>query len=141
MTTWALKDCLNILAEPLCDIVNTFIEEGRFPNHLKQAYVVPIYKKGDCEDPNNYRPISISAALAKNFEKVLREQMSNCLESNKVLTQRQFGFRSNYSTTDALLYATENIRKKLDNGSTAAAFIDPKLSTPYLIKSYYRNSC
>ena len=122
---WALKDCLNILAEPLCDLVNTFIQEGRFPNHLKQAYVIPIYKKGDCEDANNYRPISLTAALAKLFEKVLREQMSNYLESNKLLTQRQFGFRSNYFTTDALLYATENIRKKLDNNeNTAAAFID-----------------
>ena len=77
MPAWALKDCLNILAEPLCDLANTFIQEGRFPNHLKQAYVIPIHKKGDCEDPNNYRPISITAALAKIFEKVLREQMSN----------------------------------------------------------------
>ena len=51
--------------------------------------------------------------------------MSTYLESNKLLTQRQIGFRSNYSTTDALLYATENIRKKLDyNENTAAAFID-----------------
>ena len=51
--------------------------------------------------------------------------MSNYLESNKLLTQRQFGFRSSYPTTDALLYATENIRKKLDNNeNTAAAFID-----------------
>ena len=42
-----------------------------------------------------------------------------------MLTQRQFVFRSNYSTTDALLYATENIRKNLDNyENTAAAFID-----------------
>ena len=122
---WALKDCLNILAEHLCDLVNTFIQEGRFPNHLKQAFVIPIYKKGDCEDPSNNRPISITAALAKIFEKVLREQMSNYLESNKLLTQRQFGFRSKYSTTDALVYATENIRKKLDNSeNTAAAFIN-----------------
>ena len=118
-------DYLRYLAEPLCDLVNTFIQEGRFPNHLEQAYVIPIYKKGDCEDPNNYRPISITAALAKIFKKVLREQMSNYLESNKLLTQRRFGCRSIYSTTDALLYATENIRKKLDNNeSTAAAFID-----------------
>ena len=122
---WALKDCLNILAEPLCDLVNTFIQEGRFPNHLKQAYKIPVYKKGDCEDPNSYRRISVTAALAKIFEKVLREQMSSYLESNKLLTQRQFGFRSKYSTTDAFHYSAENIRKKFDNNEkTAAAFID-----------------
>ena len=88
---WALEDCSNILAEPSCDLVNTFIEKGRLPNHLKQAYVIPTCKKDDCEDPNNYRPISLTAALAKIVEKVLREQMSNYLGSNKFLTQRQFG--------------------------------------------------
>ena len=88
-------------------------------------YVIPIYKKGDCEYPNIYQPISITAALAKIFEMVPREQMSNYLESNKFLTQQQFGFRSNNSTTVALLYAIEIIRKKLDNDeSTTVAFID-----------------
>ena len=70
-------------------------------------------------------PYLLQLPLRKIFEKALREQMSNYLESNKLLTQRQFGFRSNYCTTDALLCATENIRKKLDNSEkTAAAFID-----------------
>ena len=32
---WALKDCLNLLAEPLCFMVNAFIEEGKFPEYLK----------------------------------------------------------------------------------------------------------
>ena len=42
---WALKDCLNIIAEPLCFLINAFIEESRFPNHLKSAFVIPIFKK------------------------------------------------------------------------------------------------
>ena len=122
---WALKDCLNLLAEPLCFMINAFIEEGKFPEHLKQAHVIPIYKKGDNEDPDNYRPISITSSLAKVFEQILREQMNEYLERNKLLGPLQFGFRAKYSTTDALLFATENIRKDLDdNRSTAAAFLD-----------------
>ena len=73
---WALKDCLNIIAEPLCFLINAFIEESKFPNHLKSAFVIPIFKKGDCENPINYRPTSITPALAKLFEKVLHEQVS-----------------------------------------------------------------
>ena len=106
-------------------MVKAFIEEGKFPEHLKQAHVIPIYKKGDNEDPDNYRPISITSSLAKVFEQILREQMNEYLERNNLLGPLQFGFRAKYSTTDALLYATENIRKDLnDNQSTAAALLD-----------------
>ena len=52
--------------------------------------------------------------------------MNEYLERTKFLGSMQFGFRAKYSTTDALLFATENIRKDLDaNRSTAAAFLDP----------------
>ena len=70
---WALKDSMNIIAEPLCFLINTCLEKGIFPNHLKQAHVTPIYKKGDTEEPNNYRPISVIAALSKTFEKVISD--------------------------------------------------------------------
>ena len=71
---WVLKDCRNVMAEPLCYLINAFIIEGKYPNHLKHALVTPIYKKGDREDPCNYRPISITPALSKIFEKVLRKK-------------------------------------------------------------------
>ena len=44
---WALKDCLNFIAEPLSYSINAFLEEGRFPNHLKRAHVLPLYKNGE----------------------------------------------------------------------------------------------
>ena len=54
--------------------------------------------------------------------------MNENLDRNKVLGPLQFGFRAKYSTTDALIYATENIRKDLDDNrstaSAAAAFLD-----------------
>ena len=122
---WALKDCLNIIAEPLTYLINAFIEEGRFPNHLKRAHVVPIYKNGDTEEPNNYRPISITSAISKIFEKVIRNQMVEYLNKHNYLSPIQFGFRAKFSTTDALLYATENIRSDINNNKmVAAAFLD-----------------
>ena len=73
---WVLKDCRNDITEPLCYLINAFIMEGKFPNHLKHALVTPIYKKGNREDTCNYRPISITPALSKIFEKVLRKRMN-----------------------------------------------------------------
>ena len=42
---WALKDCSNILAEPLSFLINAFITEGLFPEHLKRGHITPILKK------------------------------------------------------------------------------------------------
>ena len=92
---------------------------------MKHALVTPIYKKGDREDPCNYRPISKTPALSKIFEKVLRKQMNEYLEENQLLSETQFGFRARFSTTDALFHATETIRKNSDDGkNVAAAFLD-----------------
>ena len=48
------------------------------------------------------------------FEKVIREQIMEYLNKNKLLSQVHFGFRKNFSATDALVYATEKIRKEID---------------------------
>ena len=79
--TWALNDCTDILAEPLCFLINAFFTEGIFPEHFEQAHVTPIFKKGNSEDPNNYRPISITCALSKIFEKVLNKQLHQFFNS------------------------------------------------------------
>ena len=42
---WALKDCTNILAEPLCFLINAFITEGIFPEHFKRVLLLPFLKK------------------------------------------------------------------------------------------------
>ena len=122
---WALKDSISVIAEPLCFLINAFLNEGKFPSDLKQAHVCPIFKKGDTEDPNNYRPISITATLSKVFEKVICEQITNYIDINKLFSPVQFGFRKNISTIDALVFTTEKIRKEIDNNHfVAAAFLD-----------------
>ena len=74
---WALKDSTSVIAEPFCFLLNAFLNEGKFPGDLKHAHVCTIIKKGDNEDLNNHRPISNTAALSKDFEKVIREQITN----------------------------------------------------------------
>ena len=51
---WALKDCMNIVAEPLQFLIIAFIGEGSFPQQLKQAHKTSIFKSGDAEDAKKY---------------------------------------------------------------------------------------
>ena len=122
---WALKDAQSVLAEPLCFLINEFISESSFPTDLKKALVSPLYKKGNTEDPTNYRPISITGAMAKIFEQVIRNQINDYLISNKLLSPKQFGYRKKLSTTDAILQCTEYVRTEMDKKNTVCgAFLD-----------------
>ena len=115
---------MNIIVQPLCYLINAVLYEGKFPNHLKQAFVIPIFKKGDSENPNNYRPISITSAPPKIFDKVI-EQIITDLSENSLLNPLQFEFRKKFSTTNALLFATESIKKNIDeNENVDAVFLD-----------------
>ena len=108
----ALIDSSDGLAEPLTFLKNAFLEEGLLSIHFKQAYVIPIFRKGDCEDPCNYRHISRTPALSETFEKSVEDQMITILNRNNVLSSSQFGFQACFSSTGALHFATENMRKK-----------------------------
>ena len=86
---WALKDCSNVLAEPLCFLINAFNTEGIFPEHLKRAQVTPILKKRKSDDPNKYRPISTACARSNIFN-VLKEQIHRFLEKHIFSSPSQF---------------------------------------------------
>ena len=92
---------------------------------MKLAKVVPVYKKDDKLDCNNYRPISLLPSLSKIFEKLVHQKLPLFLEKNKQLYQFQFGFRSKHSTSHALISLTEKIRAALDkNPFACGVFID-----------------
>ena len=71
--------------------------------------------------------------------------MIEYLDKSRIFSSLQFGFRKQLSTTDALLYATEKVRKKIDaNENVTAAFIDlskafDSMSHAILLKKTYRN--
>ena len=90
----------NLLA-PLTSIVNQSILQGVFPSDWKQAAVTPVLKKGNPQVLNNYRPVSCLPAASKVLEIVVCSQLSDYLESNKLLPNNQHGFRPQRSTMTA----------------------------------------
>ena len=92
--SWAFKDAREHIAEPLFNqLFNQFLTEQLFPDGLKRAHVLPLFKNDDPEDPINYQPIPRTGALAKIFEIFIRDQILAYLEKNKLLATTQFAYR------------------------------------------------
>ena len=70
----------------LSQIINeSFQSIGIFPDNLKIAKVIPIFKKGDASKNSNYRPISLLSVFIKIFEKIMHERFYNFLEFHEIL--------------------------------------------------------
>ena len=110
-----LKMIPDLIIFPLCEIINLSFSTGKFPDHLKIAKVIPVFKNGSVTDVNNYRPISLLSIFDKIIEKLMYKQLYDFLSQHNILFKNQFGFRKNRSTTLALIQITEKIRESIDN--------------------------
>lgn len=120
------KIALNVV-DILTVVFNRCIAEGTFPSALKIAEVIPLFKKGDRKNMDNYRPISMLSVFSKIFEKAIKTRMLGYLNKISFFSDLQFGFRNGRSTEDALLNFCSGIYKGLNNKlKNAALFIDIK---------------
>ena len=111
-----LKSAKHIISESLTDIFNASLESNTFPDDLKVAGVTPIFKNGERNDLQNYRPISVLCTAARVFEKLIYQQLYDYLMENSILNNCQWGFRSAHSTALALIDCTNNWLIGIDNG-------------------------
>ncbi len=75
---------------------------GRVPDSLKIAKVVPIHKKGKLSEFCNYRPVSVLPALSKIYERLVYNRILEFIDKHEIFSNDQFGFRKKYSTSHAL---------------------------------------
>ena len=110
-----INDSLPVIINYITTIINTSIVTGTFPSLWKHATVIPIFKNGDRNDINNYRPISLLPILSKVLEKIVAQQLTTYLEANKLLSNSQYGFRPKLSTESALTTVTNKLYTNMDN--------------------------
>ena len=85
-------ECPYRIAPSLCFIFNRCIVSGVFPDDLKCSKVIPLFKQGERDDLNNYRPISIIPVVAKVMV------YDEVLTVNKLLSSHQSGVDCHYTT-------------------------------------------
>lgn len=102
------------IIRPLVHIINCCIEKSYFPLKWKQANVTPIPKNNKPIEFSHLRSISVLPVLSKILEKIMETQISNFLQINNILPERQSGFRPGHSCCTALSHVTDDIFKALD---------------------------
>lgn len=110
-------DALEVLAE----CVNLSFTSGDFPDCLKVANIVPLYKGGDEDCPSNYRPIALLPTLSKIFEKLVKKRILAFISREGILRSAQFGFQSGKGTSDAIFSFLERLYLTVNDREAAAA--------------------
>ena len=111
-----LKSLISFLSTPLCNLINESLPTGIVPNKLKIAKITPLFNSGDPKAYNNYRPISILPCLSKIYEKVVYNRLIDFINKSKILSKCQYGFRSNHSTSLAVVDFLEKMTASIDDG-------------------------
>ena len=102
-----LKIISHQISIPFCMIINDSFLSGIFPNKLKIAKVIALYKKESRDNPTNYRPIFLLSVFSQLIEKIIYKRLYSFLDSCSILHPLQFGFREKHSTLHALIGMTE----------------------------------
>ena len=102
-----IKNVLDDILNPLVHICQLSLNQGYFPEELKLAKIIPIYKCKDSSLFNNYRPISLLSVFSKNIEKVMYDRLYEYLVKYSILYGYQFGFQKHKSTYMAIICMLE----------------------------------
>ncbi len=125
LSMYVIKKSIDLIVEPLVNVINLSLSKGVFPSKLKIAKIIPIFKTGNQSFFTNYRPISLLTNFSKLFEKVMQIRLTLFIEQCEILYRFQFGFRSNHSTMHSLVSLINNVATAIDRNQIAAGvFID-----------------
>lgn len=114
----------DVIIPVLFHLINGVLESDDFPRELILTKVTPVYKKGDPDLVNNYRPIAVVSTFSKICEAMIKKRMESFLYKYGCFGSGQHGFMANSSTTTAIADYTENLQRYVNEGNiTVLLFI------------------
>ena len=115
----------DIFGKILCELFNVIFSSGCYPSVWSKCIIVPVPKKGNRNDVNNYRGIVLVNVIAKIYSIILKARLESWADDTNLICNEQFGFRAGKSTTDCIFILHSIISKCLDKREKLyCAFID-----------------
>jgi len=105
------------LTKPLTELFKKSLASGQIPQDWRDANVIPLFKKGKRDQPQNYRPVSLTSVVGKILESIIKDNVIFHLEKFQLLKNTQHGFRSGRSCLTNILEFLENLTCSLDEGN------------------------
>ena len=91
-----------IMTKSLMTILNLCLHLEVVPADWGKGIIIPLHKKGDKKDLNNYRGISLSSVIGKIYSRLIEHELSTHVENNEILGEIQGGFRKDRRTIDQI---------------------------------------
>ena len=122
-----IKSVIKSISKPLVYICNLSLRSGIFPDDMKIARVISLYKTREKNLFTNYRPVTLLPQFSKILEKIYYSRLDKFISKHDILSNSQYGFRQNMSTNLALLELVEELTSSIDKkNKTIGVFIDLK---------------
>ena len=121
-----IKHGYDSLEKPLQKLYNTVFHQCVFPTACGDGIVVPLHKKDDRMDTNNYRGIIISSCVGKLFLRIINKRIEKFMSENDKWSKNQCGFKKDHRTEDNL-FLLKTIHEKYvkkQNTKVYVAFVD-----------------
>ena len=126
----------DILVPYLTNLFNYSFESGIFPSAWTEGLLVPLHKKGNYNNADNFGVIILLSVLGKLYTRVLNNRLDKWAESYRFYIEAQFGFRKGRSTVDCVFILQGIIQKFLQSGiKLYAFFVDYSKAFYYIVRN------
>ena len=120
-----IKASYGFISPFLLKIYNRIYNTGDYPRSWGDGIITPIFKKGDPNDVQNYRGITLISVIAKIYSQLLLNRLTKWSVQYEKITDNQFGFQKGKSVTDCVFILHAIISKVLNSGEKLyCIFID-----------------
>ena len=121
------KHACNELVPFFVKFFNRLFDNGFFPQNWTESIIIPLYKKGDMNDPGNYRGISLCDISSKIYGSIVNKRIQSWVDENNITGEIQAGFKTGYCTIDHVFTLMTCVQKRFCNNRNRklyVAFID-----------------